>query len=254
MSYGRSHTRVSRIVTVTVLLALSAFFSSSETAIFSLPAEWFERQAATDDPRAQVLKELYDDPHRLLVTLLVGNNVVNIAISSIVTVLVASYLPSGAAVAVATVCTSFRPRVRRDRPQGVRPRKRRAVVAADRIPDPTGRARPPRRSSRCSTDHPSDERVHQRRREYREAVHGLTRTEPSRSFDRPLDGRTTETGVRGSRRSEGFCPRAVTPDMSDAVPDPKPFRYDAPRSSPVRSDGFGTRSARRISATRSRYR
>jgi len=41
------------------------------------------------------------------VTLLVGNNVVNIAISSIVTVLVASYLPSGAAVAVATVCTSF---------------------------------------------------------------------------------------------------------------------------------------------------
>jgi len=27
------------IVTVTVLLALSAFFSSSETAIFSLPAE-----------------------------------------------------------------------------------------------------------------------------------------------------------------------------------------------------------------------
>jgi len=105
------------IVTVTVLLALSAFFSSSETAIFSLPAEWFERQAATDDPRAQVLKELYDDPHRLLVTLLVGNNVVNIAISSIVTVLVASYLPSGAAVAVATVCTSFRPRVRRDRPQ-----------------------------------------------------------------------------------------------------------------------------------------
>jgi len=50
------------IVTVTVLLALSAFFSSSETAIFSLPAEWFERQAATDDPRAQVLKELYDDP------------------------------------------------------------------------------------------------------------------------------------------------------------------------------------------------
>ena len=95
------------VATVTVLLVLSAFFSSSETAIFSLPPEWFEQQAATDDPRAHVLKELYDDPHRLLVTLLVGNNVVNIAISSIVTVLVASHLPSGAAVAVTTVCTSF---------------------------------------------------------------------------------------------------------------------------------------------------
>ena len=95
------------VATVTLLLGLSAFFSSSETAIFSLPAEWFERQADSDDPRAGVLKELYDDPHRLLVTLLVGNNVVNIAISSIITVLVASYLPSGAAVAVTTVCTSF---------------------------------------------------------------------------------------------------------------------------------------------------
>ncbi|ELZ44538.1 hypothetical protein C463_08149 [Halorubrum californiense DSM 19288] len=97
---------VAGVATVTVLLALSAFFSSSETAIFSLPAEWFEQQAVADDPRGHVLKELYDDPHRLLVTLLVGNNVVNIAISSIVTVLIASYLPSGAAVVATTVCTS----------------------------------------------------------------------------------------------------------------------------------------------------
>ena len=95
------------VATVALLLALSAFFSSSETAIFSLSAEWFEQQAATDDPRASVLKELRDDPHRLLVTLLVGNNVVNIAISSIVTVLVAGHLSSGATVAVTTACTSF---------------------------------------------------------------------------------------------------------------------------------------------------
>ncbi|WP_193308571.1 CNNM domain-containing protein [Halorubrum halophilum] len=94
------------IATVTLLLALSAFFSSAETAIFSLSAEWFDQQIGSDDPRASVLKELHDDPHRLLVTLLVGNNVVNVAISSILTVLVASYLPSGAAVAVATACTS----------------------------------------------------------------------------------------------------------------------------------------------------
>lgn len=95
------------IAAVVVLLALSAFFSSSETAIFSLPSEWFERQAATDDSRAHVLKELRDDPHRLLVTLLVGNNVVNIAISSIVTVLLASYLPPGSAIVVTTALTSF---------------------------------------------------------------------------------------------------------------------------------------------------
>ena len=90
-----------------ILLLCSAFFSSSETAIFSLPREWVERQAATSDRRARVLKELHDDPHRLLVTLLVGNNIVNVAISSIVTVLVAESLPAGPAVVVTTVLTSF---------------------------------------------------------------------------------------------------------------------------------------------------
>ena len=95
------------VAAVVVLLGFSAFFSSSETAIFSLPTEWFDQQAATGDPRGAVIKQLHDDPHRLLVTLLVGNNVVNIAISSIVTVLVASYLPPGPAIAVTTLCTSF---------------------------------------------------------------------------------------------------------------------------------------------------
>ncbi|WP_297885768.1 DUF21 domain-containing protein [uncultured Halorubrum sp.] len=94
------------VAAVIVLLGFSAFFSSSETAIFSLPAEWFERQADAGDPRGAVLKGLHDDPHRLLVTLLVGNNVVNIAISSVVTVLIASYLPAGPAIVVTTLCTS----------------------------------------------------------------------------------------------------------------------------------------------------
>jgi Mg2+/Co2+ transporter CorB len=91
---------------VALLLGLSAFFSSSETAVFSLPRDWIEQQAATGDPRAGVLKELHDNPHRLLVTLLVGNNIVNIAISSIMTVLVASYLQPGPAVVATTVITS----------------------------------------------------------------------------------------------------------------------------------------------------
>lgn len=91
---------------VVLLLSVSAFFSSSETAVFSLPREWIEQQATTDDRRAHILKDLHDDPHRLLVTLLVGNNIVNIAISSITTVLVASYLSPGQAVVVTTVLTS----------------------------------------------------------------------------------------------------------------------------------------------------
>ncbi|GGK58977.1 CNNM domain-containing protein [Haloarcula sebkhae] len=92
---------------VVVLLGLSAFFSSSEIAVFSLQKDWIAQQAATGERRAQVLQELYDNPHRLLVTLLVGNNIVNIAISSIITVLVASYLSPGPAVVATTVVTSF---------------------------------------------------------------------------------------------------------------------------------------------------
>ncbi|ELZ94223.1 hypothetical protein C440_11398 [Haloferax mucosum ATCC BAA-1512] len=99
---------VGGLVAVVLLLVCSAFFSSSETAIFSLPREWIRQQAVTTgDSRAATLAELSDDPHRLLVTLLVGNNVVNIAISSIVTVLVVSYLPPGLAVVATTLFTSF---------------------------------------------------------------------------------------------------------------------------------------------------
>lgn len=92
---------------VALLLSVSAFFSSSETAIFLLPRDWIVTRAATDDKRGQLLKDLHDDPHRLLVTLLVGNNVVNIALSSIVTVIVAGYLSPGQAVVATTVVSSF---------------------------------------------------------------------------------------------------------------------------------------------------
>ncbi len=76
------------------LVALSAFFSSSETAILSLPAD--VDVSRPGDARADTLRDLRSNPHRLLVTLLVGNNVVNAAISSVVTVLAVDVLPAGA--------------------------------------------------------------------------------------------------------------------------------------------------------------
>jgi CBS domain containing-hemolysin-like protein len=93
-------------VATVALLGLSAFFSSSEIAVFSLPADWLAERAAAGDERAELLRELQTNPHRLLVTLLVGNNVVNVAISSIVSVGFASALPPGQAVVAATVFTS----------------------------------------------------------------------------------------------------------------------------------------------------
>ena len=90
-----------------LLLLCSAFFSSTEIAIFSLSPEWIDEQATTGDPEAVTLQELRSNPHRLLVTVLVGNNVVNIAISSILTVLVTTIAPAGIAVVVTTLVASL---------------------------------------------------------------------------------------------------------------------------------------------------
>ena len=86
---------------------VECLLSSSEIAIFSLSTEQVDQQAATRDSDARLLQELYSNPHRLLVTLLVGNNTVNIAVSSIITVLVVSYLPTGIGVVVTTLLTSL---------------------------------------------------------------------------------------------------------------------------------------------------
>ncbi|MFB6352718.1 MAG: hemolysin family protein [Halobacteriales archaeon] len=85
-----------------VLLGLSAFFSSSEIAMFSLAKHRLETLVDAGRPGARTVKRLKEDPHRLLVTILVGNNLVNIAMSSIATGLLALYLNQGEAVALAT--------------------------------------------------------------------------------------------------------------------------------------------------------
>jgi len=87
---------------ILVLIALSAFFSSSEIAMFSLARHRVESLVEDDVPGAAVVQELKSDPHRLLITILVGNNIVNIAMSSIATGLFAIYLSQGQAVLAAT--------------------------------------------------------------------------------------------------------------------------------------------------------
>jgi CBS domain containing-hemolysin-like protein len=89
-------------VAILVLMALSAFFSSSEIAMFSLAKHRVDALVEEGHTGARTLRDLKGDPHRLLVTILVGNNIVNIAMSSIATGVLALYLTQGQAVAVAT--------------------------------------------------------------------------------------------------------------------------------------------------------
>jgi putative hemolysin len=86
-----------------VLMGLSAFFSSSEIAMFSLAKHRIDALVEDGVPGAETVAELKSDPHRLLITILVGNNLVNIAMSSIATGLLGFYLSQGQAVVAATL-------------------------------------------------------------------------------------------------------------------------------------------------------
>jgi len=89
-----------------VLVAVSGFFSSSETAIFTLEKHRLEALVAGRDRRAEVVRDPKSNPHRLLVTVLVGNNVANIAAASLATAVLVLYLPPREAVAGSTLVTS----------------------------------------------------------------------------------------------------------------------------------------------------
>ncbi|NHN46351.1 HlyC/CorC family transporter [Halostella sp. JP-L12] len=102
VTFGNTAVTTVGAVVLAVLMGLSAFFSSSEIAMFSLAKHRIEALVEEGEPGAKTLRELKSDPHRLLVTILVGNNIVNIAMSSIATGLLALYLSQGEAVAVAT--------------------------------------------------------------------------------------------------------------------------------------------------------
>lgn len=84
------------------LLLCSAFFSSSETGMLSLNRYRLRHQAKEGHRGALRASELLAHPDRLLGTILVGNNFVNILASSIATVL-AMQLWGEAGIAIATI-------------------------------------------------------------------------------------------------------------------------------------------------------
>lgn len=68
-----------------VLVSLSAFFSASETAFTSSNRVKLKTMANAGNKRAQMALDLAEDYDRLLTTILIGNNVVNIGASSLAT-------------------------------------------------------------------------------------------------------------------------------------------------------------------------
>lgn len=94
------------IIAIVVLVTFSAYFSATETAFTSLNKIRLKNMAGDGDKKAKDVLEIYDNYDNLFSTILVGNNLVNIAISSIATVMFLELYPKyGAtiATAVATV-------------------------------------------------------------------------------------------------------------------------------------------------------
>ena len=88
-----------------VCVALSAFFSSSETAYSAANKVRLKTLCQGGDHRAKLALDLAEDYDRLLTTILVGNNVVNIAGTSIATVLFTMWLGNMGATVSTVVMT-----------------------------------------------------------------------------------------------------------------------------------------------------
>lgn len=96
------------LVGLAALLVLSAFFSGSETALFSLSRAQVQRLRDTGGRTGRAAARLLARPRRLLITILVGNMVVNVAAASVLASLFATRLRlGGSGVAVAIFVTTF---------------------------------------------------------------------------------------------------------------------------------------------------
>ncbi len=74
-------------IALLILLVLSGVFSGSETALVTLSLARVEALVAEDRAGARALYQLKIDPSRMLTTILIGNNLVNIAASALATVI-----------------------------------------------------------------------------------------------------------------------------------------------------------------------
>jgi putative hemolysin len=91
---------MSEIIILAILIILSAFFSGSEVAIVSVnhvKARTLEKQGL---PGSKALRRLKDNSRKTIITILIGNNIVNIAAASMATVIATeAYGSSGLGIA-----------------------------------------------------------------------------------------------------------------------------------------------------------
>ena len=82
------------VIVLIALIFLSGFFSSAETALFSISRTRAIHLAKREERWSTLVKRMKDNPHRLLSTILIGNNVVNVGAAALATVLTLKIVPN----------------------------------------------------------------------------------------------------------------------------------------------------------------
>lgn len=95
-----------QLIVLIILLALSGFFSSSETALTTVSRFRIRTMAKEGDQRAKRVQKVTENTQKMLSAILIGNNVVNISASSMATVLFTHLLGSSGA-GIATGIMTF---------------------------------------------------------------------------------------------------------------------------------------------------
>lgn len=91
----------SEYIVLIALIFFSGFFSSAETALFSISRVKARHLAKKGGRIDKLIKRMKEDPHKLLSTILIGNNLVNIAASALATAVTIKLVASHA-VGIAT--------------------------------------------------------------------------------------------------------------------------------------------------------
>jgi len=92
---------LNQIIILIILLLLSGFFSSAETALFSISKAKAKHLAKQKGMTNELIKKMKQDSHKLLTTILIGNNIVNVGASALATAMTIKIVSSNA-VGIAT--------------------------------------------------------------------------------------------------------------------------------------------------------
>lgn len=95
-----------QIIFLVILIMFSAFFSATETAFSSINKIRMKNMANNGNKKAVAVLELNEKYDKLISTILIGNNIVNITASSVATVLFLVYFPKNGAT-ISTVVTTI---------------------------------------------------------------------------------------------------------------------------------------------------